>query len=80
MKNIDGIDIMSDFKDRLFLIVPNDFDDAYKHLVVLCDIEYWGTHYSALLDWCAEHDSEVLGMTVNIPNDEILSIFCLRWT
>lgn len=74
-----GDDIMADYMDRLFLVVPNEFDDSYQHLVVLCDIAFWNANYDALVEWCDRHDSEVLGMTVNIPNDEMLTIFTLRW-
>lgn len=72
-------DIMADYKDCLFKSVPNEFDDAYQHLVVLCDWSYWMANWASLQDWCQQHGCEVLGMTVNIPDDETMMIFTLRW-
>jgi hypothetical protein len=48
--------------------------------VVLCDIEYWNTHYEELKDWCDEHSCETQGMTVDIPNDQVLTMWMLRWS
>jgi hypothetical protein len=73
-------DIMADFKDTKFAVVPNEFDFYYKHIVVLCDIAYWNNNYNELRDWCNSNDCEVLGMTVNVPDDERLTIFILRWS
>lgn len=50
------------------------------HLIVLADISYWNTHYEQLKDWCDEHLSEVRGMTVVVPNEKVLTLFCLKWS
>ena len=73
-------DIMSDFKDAKFAVLDNDFDYRFKHLVVLCDIAYWNANYNELKDWCDENECEVMGMTVNVPNDRRLFVFILRWS
>ena len=72
-------DIMADFKDRLFTILDNDFDDRFQYLAVLVDIAYWNTNFNKLMDWCNEHECEVLGMTVNIPDEQRAMLFTLRW-
>jgi hypothetical protein len=74
------MDIMKDFKDTKFIIQDNDFDYYYKHIVVLCDLVYWNTNYYELIDWCDENECEVLGMTVNIPDDQRVMLFILRWS
>ena len=48
-------------------------------IVVLSDIGYWTKHYEALQQWCQENNSEVQGMTINIPDDQTLTAFCLKW-
>ena len=74
------MDIMKDFKDTRFYIMPNDFDYYYKHIAVLCDLSYWNTHFNDLRNWCDENECEVLGMTVNIPDDQRVVLFLLRWS
>jgi hypothetical protein len=41
---------------------------------------YWSAHYQDLADWCKETDSQVQGMTVVVPNEKVLTLFCLRWS
>lgn len=72
-------DIMADFKDRLFTVLDNDFDDRFEYIAVLTDIAYWNTNFNKLMDWCGEHECEVLGMTVNIPDEQRAMLFTLRW-
>ncbi len=74
------IDIMEEFKNTKFLITPNEYEERFEHLIVLCDISYWVENLDKLMSWCDDNECEVLGMTVNIPDDERLTIFILRWT
>ena len=48
-------------------------------IIMLNDIGYWVDNYESLQSWCAEHSAEVVGMTVNIPDEHTLTVFCLRW-
>jgi hypothetical protein len=49
-------------------------------IIMLSDLEYWSDNYEQLHTWCQEYSSEVVGMTVNIPDDRTLTAFCLRWS
>lgn len=49
-------------------------------IVMLGDIGYWVDNYDALEQWCAVNGGSVQGMTVNIPDDQTLTAFCLRWS
>ena len=73
------IDIMVDFKKSKFVIVPNEYEDSFEHLVVLSDIGYWAENYESLMEWCSDNECEVVGMTVNVPDDGRLMVFILRW-
>jgi hypothetical protein len=72
-------DIMAKFKESKFVVVPNDYEDSFEHLVVLSDIAYWSENLESLIEWCDENECEVLGMTVNVPDDQRLIVFILRW-
>ena len=78
-------DIMQDFKDRRFMVCPSYIsrglpEPTYGHLVVLTDIEHWNIHFDVLLAWCNDNACQIKGMTVDIPDDQTLTLFCLRWS
>ena len=77
-------DIMQDYKNRRFVVAPNyiahGLKPTYGHLIVLSDLGYWSEHIDALVAWCAEHGCMHKGMTVDIPTDQLLTLFCLRWS
>jgi hypothetical protein len=73
-------DIMSDFKDKRFAIVAHDlFPENPNIIIVLVDIEFWNDHYDELQNWSSNYGAVVRGMTVDIPDQETLSLFCLKW-
>jgi hypothetical protein len=74
-----GGDIMAEYKNNRFVVEPQEFVNN-KTTVVLCDIEYWNTHYEELKDWCDKHGCETQGMTVDIPNNRTLMMWMLRWS
>lgn len=49
-------------------------------IIMLGDIGYWMENYEALQQWCQTNGGEVVGMTVNIPDEPTLTAFCLRWS
>jgi hypothetical protein len=49
-------------------------------ILMLADIEFWSSHYEALLDWCDQYNGKVLGMTVELPDAQTLTAFALRWS
>jgi hypothetical protein len=78
-------DIFQNWKNNKFVTVPAaesglDIDSQYPHLVVLADVGYWNEHLDQLREWCAQNGCEQKGMTVALPNDQTLLLFCLRWS
>lgn len=69
-------DIMEDWKRQRF-VVSNYNDET---IVVLSDLSYWSAHYDELLLWSEQVGLEVVGMTVDIPDSERLTLFALRWS
>ncbi len=49
-------------------------------IIMLGDIGYWVDNYEVLQQWCEDNGGSVEGMTVNIPDDQTLTAFCLKWT
>ena len=78
-------DIMQDYKNKRFFVAPNYIshglpEPVYGHLVILTDIGFWSNNIDALIAWCAEYGCMHKGMTVDVPNDELLTLFYLRWS
>ena len=75
-------DILAHWKTSRFVIAPDyivaDLDTL--HLIVLSDFGFWSEHVDQLLEWCQTHGAKISGMTVEIPTDELLSMFVLRWS
>ena len=77
-------DIMQDFKNRRFTICPSYIsrglvEPRYGHLIVMSDFRYWSEHADDMLVWCNENGCQIRGMTVEVPDDQTLTLFCLRW-
>ena len=84
-KALTNKDIFSDWKNNHFIIAPNylrpDIKDLNaKHLIILTDISYWTKNLDTLIKWCSENNCKIQGMTIEIPTDIELTLFCLRWT
>lgn len=77
-------DIMQDFKRNRFVVAPNYIANGlkpmYGHLIVLSDIGYWADNIDELIAWCKETGCTQKGMTVDVPTDQLLTLFCLRWS
>lgn len=73
-------DIMQDWKNRRFAVAENYLIDGSTKLVILTEIDFWSENYETLKQWCIEHRCLAKGMTVEIPNDQTLTLFCLRWS
>lgn len=61
-----------------FLIIPDVLTDKTS-MVMLTDITYWADNENNLRDWCADNDTQFVGMTLVFPNKHTLTAFCLRW-
>ena len=51
----------------------------YGITVILSDYQYWVEHEAELDQWCEENGARRQGMTVEM-DDEILTVFLLRWS
>lgn len=74
--------IMADWQSSRFVIAADYIvaDLNVRHLIVLTDMRFWSEHADQLAAWCETHGASVSGLTVEIPTDEILSLFVLRWS
>lgn len=74
-------DIFEDWKKDNFFVLPDQLIPAenHGHIVVLTAVPFWGQNAELLTKWCQEHGCQQQGMTVELPTDELLTLFCLRW-
>lgn len=74
--------IMADWQSARFFIAPDYIvaDMDTPHLIVLTELKFWAEHAEQLAAWCETHGATVAGMTVEIPDDQTLSLFVLRWS
>lgn len=80
-KSIMG-DIFASWKQQRFIHADRDLFPEFKarHLIVLTDVEYWVEQFDELYSWCGENNCSMTGMTVELPTDETLMLFKLRWS
>lgn len=72
------MDIFEGWKLSKFVVGPVGMFGC-SHVIVLTDIEYWNNNYDELAIWCDDNNCVQQGMTVDIPTDETLTLFCLKW-
>jgi len=76
-------DVFADWKDKKFVVSPNYITETFisggGHIIVLTDVTYWNNNYHLLQDWCTENQSKIAGMTVEVPDEQRLMLFALRW-
>jgi len=72
-------DIFQSWKENRFVIAPPELVDE-EQLVILTDYNFWIDQTDELVEWCRENGAVQQGMTVVIPNTEVLTLFCLRWS
>ncbi len=75
----DDVDVFGEWKKNRFIITDTPFTPGFEFVIVLTDIGFWNDNYEHLKDWCDEHLAIQQGMTVEIPNKKVLTLFCLRW-
>ena len=71
--------VMDNWNKKKFVVSESFYEDGFSHIVVLSDLSFWHNNFDELGEWCQQYGAEILGMTVNIPNEEILTLFYLRW-
>lgn len=75
-------DIFHHWKENRFIIAPDyvrDSDSEHPHMVILTDIGFWADNVDHLVEWCNNYGCKTQGMTVEIPTDDLLTAFCIRW-
>ena len=73
-------DILADWKKNRFIVAPSILMHENVHIVVLTDFAYWTDRIDELEVWCNRYNCTIQGMTVNIPTDDLLTVFCLQWS
>lgn len=65
-----------------FVVYDDNFlaDSNCKYTVLLIKLDFWSKNIDELFDWLVEHNCTKEGMTVNIPDDERMMLFALRWS
>ena len=75
-------DLMNDWKRQRFIVLPRELVEGspYGITVLMSDYNYWADHVGECIEWCGQYGCEIKGMTIEIPNDETLTLFSLRWS
>ena len=76
-------DLFHNWKENRFIVAPDYTYDANVRcakLIVLTDIKFWAINTDELAEWCQEHGCTHKGMTVELPTEQMLTAFCLRWS
>ena len=73
-------DVFADWRGRRFVVADRELHDNAGHLIVLTDYVYWADHVQQLDEWCQHNDANMKGMTVNLPTEQALTAFVLRWS
>lgn len=73
-------DLFHQWKQQRFAIIdPDLLDNPTGPVVLMSDLEFWSNHVAECLEWCQEHNCKIKGMTIELPDDKILTLFSLRW-
>ena len=71
-------DIFDEWKRERFIVA--EYPDMYKgFIVVLADFMFWARHSDELDAWCEKYGCQVKGMTVEVPDQDTLLLFKLKW-
>lgn len=73
-------DIFAEWKKNRFIIAPSEIMHEDVHVIVLTDFRFWHSKSEELVTWCKQYNCTMQGMTVSIPTDDLLTVFCLQWS
>jgi hypothetical protein len=78
----EGKDILDRIGNCSFVVYNDDYlsESDCKYTVLLIKLDFWSRNIVELWDWLTEHNCTKQGMTVNIPDDERMMLFALRWS
>lgn len=74
------MNVMEEWKKSKFVVTDLFQFDGIMYVVVLSDFNFWANEIDELEDWCSQHNAKVKGMTVEIYNEETLTLFYLKWS
>jgi hypothetical protein len=75
-------DLMHDWKRQRFVVLPGELVEGslYGITVLMSDYNYWADHVGECVEWCSQHGCRIQGMTIEIPDEETLTLFSLKWS
>ena len=75
--------ILDNWQTHRFVVVNssslNIDPEVYPQTVVLADVGYWTERIQELREWCDQHGCRFKGMTVSVPTEDLITLFCLKW-
>jgi hypothetical protein len=73
-------DVFADWRGQRFVVADRELNDNAGHVILLLDFFYWADHDQQLDEWCQHNGADIQGMTVNLPTEQALTAFVLRWS
>jgi hypothetical protein len=69
---------LSQMRDEKLIVSEQQNGNYYT--VFLSSYDFWTEHYDELCEWSQQYSGiKVLGMTVQIDSEELLTVFLLKW-
>jgi hypothetical protein len=59
--------------------VPNNFLKPCSHLLLITDTEYYAANEAAIDTWVSDHGGERNSFGFELPDNDTLLLFLLRW-
>jgi hypothetical protein len=65
---------------KKFIVVSQHYN--FKYAVILSEWRYWTVDetYEELKVWCESRSCVLRGMAIDIPSEQLLTEFILRWS
>lgn len=72
-------DIFHDWKEKRFIVVDKSLLDNDDIIILLTDMDYWIERTDDIKSWCRDNNCTQSGLTVTVPSEKELLLFCLKW-
>jgi len=73
-------DVFEDWRNHRYIVTPQHLLDQQEILIIMTDVNFWAEHVDQCIAWCYNHNCEIKGMTITIPDEATLTLFALRWS
>lgn len=74
-------DIFAEWKTSRFVVADRElFPYEKTHIIIMSDILFFSYHLDSIVEWCEQHSCKIYGVTIEVPSDETLMLFMLRWS